>query len=90
MKLVKGLNCPIPEKLFCVNETQPSYSPAVFYLTCPADHFVSQIVHQDETSAGDGSPQKRHLFCFFVCILQVSFAASCATVSFSAAFQDSI
>lgn len=41
MKLGNGLNCPIPEKLFCVNDTQSNYSPAVFHLTLPGDLFFS-------------------------------------------------
>lgn len=41
MKSENELNSPIPEKLFCVNDTQSRYSAAVFDLTLPGDHFVS-------------------------------------------------
>lgn len=67
------------------------YSPVILFLSF-ISHFKAtiflvqkpEILHEDETSAGDGSPQKSIIFLLFVSILQLSFAAIlCYSLLFS-------
>lgn len=89
-----GLNHPIPVKLLCVSETQSSYS---FFLSF-ISHFQAtiflvqkpEILHENETSAGDGSPQKSIIFYCLFPFCSSLLQQSCATASFSAAVQVNI